>query len=249
MQYKIEPVAVDSVLISCDVEITPDNLILLGLLAEHLCQSWQQGSPSSSSIRNTHASHRDNSLKDIIPAYNTLLVNYDVLQIDVNECIKRLHHLIDGFETQTTLQGQRQHKLVEIPVCYDPCFALDIDKLGEQLALTTDEIVHLHSERQYTVMALGFSPGFGYLGALNEQLKVPRLATPRTKVPKGSVAIAELNTAVYPQESPGGWWLIGRSPVPIFDKNREQPALYKVGDQVKFSPISIDEFYRLEQRL
>lgn len=184
---------------------------------------------------------------DVIPSYTTLMVVYDHRLVRFDALVERLKNLITACEIQTdsatnTFSGQT----VRLPVCYDPAFAPDIIALSQRLSLSCDEIVRLHSQQSYRVYAIGFSPGFGYLGHVNPLLQVPRLTTPRTAVPAGSVAIAEAYSAVYPQETPGGWWLIGRCPLRLFDKARTPLNLLSVGDEVIFDPISADTHAQLQ---
>ena len=112
----------------------------------------------------------------------------------------------------------------------------DLEDVARQTGLTTEEVVRIHSGREYRVYVLGFVPGFAYLGTLDERLSLPRRSTPRKQVPPGSVAIAELQTAVYPSATPGGWHLIGRTDVTLFDAGSESPSLFRVGDTVRFEP-------------
>lgn len=192
--------------------------------------------------------HFGDYLIDLIPSYTTLLITYDLLKTSDAQVRDQLTSLLIELveEQEEGTLSQVPARCITLPVCYDEAYAPDLVALSTQLQLDIDEIIQLHSTKRYQVYAVGFSPGFGYLGELDAQLKVPRLATPRTQVPAGSVAIAELNTAVYPQETPGGWWLIGRCPIPMFDKTREQPCLFSAGDEVVFEPISSDAFKRLQ---
>lgn len=135
----------------------------------------------------------------------------------------------------------REHRL---PVCYDPDFAPDLPELAGRAGLSRQAFVDRHAAEAYTVLAVGFLPGFAYLGGLPEALAAPRRATPRPRVPAGSVAIGAAYTGVYPTASPGGWNLIGRCPLSLFDPAREPPALLGVGDVVRIAPLSRREFDR-----
>jgi len=134
---------------------------------------------------------------------------------------------------------------LEVPVCYEPEFALDIVEVAERSGVEPAEIARLHSAAEHRVLMVGFSPGLPYLGGLDASLSVPRRATPRTRVAAGSVAIANLQTTVYPFESPGGWNVIGRTPLVLFDPARNPPTLFAPGDRVRFVPISRSEYARL----
>jgi inhibitor of KinA len=136
-------------------------------------------------------------------------------------------------------------RALEVPVCYDPEFALDIVEVAERTGVAPEEIARRHSGVGHRVLMVGFSPGLPYVGGLDPALAVPRRATPRIRVPAGSVAIANLQTTVYPFETPGGWSVIGRTPLVLFDPAREPPTLFAPGDHVRFVSISRSEYARL----
>ncbi len=178
---------------------------------------------------------------EIIPSYLSLLIIYDpfvttasVLQKSLISLEKRLPE-IEIPPPQT----------VEIPVCYGGEFGPDIQFVAESNSLTVDAVVRLHSKPEYQIFMIGFSPGFPYLGGLPKELHTPRLKTPRTQVLVGSVGIANEQTGIYPVTSPGGWQLIGRTPLKLFDPERSNPFLYKAGDRIRFTPISPEEYGRL----
>ena len=135
--------------------------------------------------------------------------------------------------------------IITLPTLYHPAVAADLVNLADQKQLSVDEVVDLHSQRIYFAYANGFSPGFSYLGDVDHRIAIERLSTPRRRVPGGSVAIADHQTAVYPKASPGGWHIIGRCPTPLFDPQQTPPTLISVGQRVKFQPIDSDEFQRL----
>jgi len=178
---------------------------------------------------------------DLIPSYTSLLVVYDLQKIQYDQMQRLLTKIIDHLPVHE--KTELLDEIIEIPVCYDPEVAPDIELLSAQTNLSCDDIIQLHQAIEYRVFAVGFSPGFGYLGHLDKRLQMARLATPRTRVPAGSVAIAEAYTAVYPQESPGGWWLIGRTTLNLFDKTRQPPGLLSVGKKVKFKAISLQDYH------
>ncbi len=172
-------------------------------------------------------------LRDLHPAYCSLLIRFDPLVVDhedvEREVIERSVHL-----EEIALPPVRT---IEIPVRYGGEFGPDLDSVAELHGISADEVIRLHSGATYTVYFLGFVPGFGYLGGLPDALRTPRLATPRTRVPAGSVGIADSQAGVYPFPTPGGWRLLGRTPVPIFQKDREGMSLLAIGDEVRFRPI------------
>ncbi|WIO73406.1 5-oxoprolinase subunit PxpB [Porticoccaceae bacterium LTM1] len=185
---------------------------------------------------------------DLVPSFTSLTVYYDVSHIDYSQ----LRHSLQAIVSEL-LQGElpeSESRYLELPVYYGEKVAEDMARVCELTGMTAEQVVELHSQCELRVYALGFRPGFGFMGSLPEALKVPRLDTPRKKVPKGAVAITETQTAVYPDVSPGGWNIIGRCPLEMFDRSGPEPAaLLQVGDRVKFVPVDRDEFIRLGGQL
>ena len=178
-----------------------------------------------------------NNLEGVIQttnAYNALLVNYDD-SIDFEQQVILLKTL---YNSKSEII-ENTSKLWNIPVCYDASFGIDLDTISTEKKLPKDEIIKRHSQTIYTVYFIGFLPGFLYLGGLDESISIPRKASPRLKIDKGSVAIGGLQTGVYPQESPGGWHIIGNSPINFFDVLKASPCFAKAGDKIKFYPISL----------
>jgi len=138
---------------------------------------------------------------------------------------------------------------VEIPVCYGGEFGPDIQFVAEHNSITTDDVVRIHSGAEYQIYMIGFTPGFPFLGGLPKKLHTPRLETPRSFVPKGSVGIANNQTGIYPLASPGGWQLIGKTPLKLFTPERSNPFIYKTGDRIKFKPISAEDYIRLAEEV
>ncbi|WP_375177078.1 5-oxoprolinase subunit PxpB [Marinobacter mobilis] len=184
-------------------------------------------------------------LIDLVPSYTTVLVVYDPMQLDfrgVKQCLNNGLSLLQ----QTTVQG-RPGTVHEIPVYYAPETGPDLGELATQKGLSESRVIELHSQREYQVYAIGFMPGFGFLGTVDPQIQAPRKATPRALVPAGSVAIANEQTAIYPKASPGGWQLIGRSPAVMFD--RQNLSRFRIGDRVRFVPVSRADYLGLGGRL
>lgn len=178
-------------------------------------------------------------LVDIVPSYTTLLVVYDPLVIDFRRAVAGLRPLIElhrSCEQAPTLDG----RLVELPVYYSTETGPDLQGLAAETGLDCAEVIRRHSSVEYRVHALGFAPGFAFLGQVDPTIAAPRKTSPRKQVPAGSVGIANQQTAIYPQASPGGWQLIGRCPTPLFDPTNL--SLLKVGDRVRFTPISREAF-------
>jgi inhibitor of KinA len=174
---------------------------------------------------------------DVTSAYESVAVFFDPARSerDVEEKIRTLM-------ASASVRGSRKRRRIEIPVCYDADFALDLARVEAETNLSGDTIIALHSSAEFIVACVGFTPGFPFLAGLPEKLRTTRLATPRTKVPAGSVAIARTQAGVYPVESPGGWNLIGRTPLRLFDANANPPALLQAGDRVRFRRITRNEF-------
>jgi len=169
---------------------------------------------------------------ETVPAYCTVLVHYDPLAATYSKIKNLIEEKISHLDEST----HRPSRRLEIPVLYGNASGPDLEPAAKTLALSPSELIRLHSEREYTVYMMGFTPGFPYLGILNEKLTLPRLSTPRTRVPAGSVAIAGSQTGIYPVDSPGGWHIIGHTPLKLFDPTSEPPLLFAPGDTVKFTP-------------
>jgi inhibitor of KinA len=177
-------------------------------------------------------------INNIHPAYSSILVSFDLLAATFQE--------IEDF-IQSALAASKKNllppaRLIEIPVCYNEEFGPDLNEVGTRNNLTHEQVVEIHTSGEYRVYFIGFTPGFAYLGGLSPRLATPRLPSPRTKVPAGSVAIGGNQTAVYPISTPGGWRLIGRTPLKLFSPEKEPFSLLALGDQVRFRKISREEF-------
>lgn len=171
---------------------------------------------------------------DLVPSYRSLLVYYDPLLVSFSDLTQRLSDL----EQDLDQAAAHTPKLLEIPTVYGGEYGPDLAHVAEHNGLTPEEVVQIHSGAEYLVYMMGFTPGFPYLGGMSERIATPRLQTPRPLIPAGSVGIAEQQTGVYPTESPGGWQLIGRTPVQLFDPQREPPAVVAAGDFIRFVPIT-----------
>lgn len=177
------------------------------------------------------------------PAYCSLLIKFDPRRT-THEALERALRERVSSVGQATGAPSRQ---VEIPVCYDGDFGPDLCALAELRHLTVEDLIRIHSQTTYTVYFLGFVPGFAYLGTVPEAIRVPRLASPRRRVEAGSVGIAGQQTGIYPCPVPGGWQLIGRTPLAMFRTDREPMTLLAGGDEVRFRPISRDEYARIKE--
>ena len=177
-------------------------------------------------------------VRNLNPAYSSLLVKFDPLQTDHEELKQQLRACLTRLG-EVTLPASNE---VEIPVCYGGEFGPDLEHVAKLHGMTPAQVVQLHSSADYTVYFLGFAPGFAYLGGLPEALATPRMEVPRTRVPQGSVGIGGSQTGVYPFSTPGGWRLIGRTPLLLFRPQRAPMNLLQIGDHVRFRPISAEEF-------
>jgi len=188
---------------------------------------------------------RAEGIEDIVPAYNTIAVFYDPLRLGKGGR-PPFDEVCSWVEARAASAGSRDKfpggRRVEIPVCYGGRSGPDLPEVAAGAGLSEADAVALHSGADYRVHAIGFVPGFPYLGGLPERLATPRRATPRPRVPAGSVGIGGSQTGVYPFATPGGWHLIGRTPLVLFDPARGEPALLRAGDTVRFRPISEGEF-------
>lgn len=190
------------------------------------------------SFKDKIANENVKSIVNIVPAYSSILVSYDVFEFDFENELNKLK----------TIQDQQYDKIKSvfqnwrIPVCYDASFGIDLEVLASAKNKSVEDLIKQHSEINYIVYFIGFLPGFLYLGGLDESLHMPRKETPRLKVEKGAVAIGGKQTGIYPSESPGGWHIIGNSPISFFDPFKSNPCFAKPGDTVTFYPVSLKTY-------
>lgn len=177
-------------------------------------------------------------VRNVQPAYCSLMITFDACRVDHGE----VETVLREFEARAESTRPPKPRTVEIPVCYDSEFAPDLEDVATSHALKPEDVVRFHTSRTYHAYFLGFAPGFAYLGDLPDEIVSPRLDVPRKKVPAGSVAIAGRQTAVYPFTTPGGWRLIGRTPLALFRPDRKPMELISIGDQVRFRSISRKAF-------
>jgi inhibitor of KinA len=226
--YTIQPLSERAVVVQFDPVINEETLSFVLSFKSALLEKSFEG------------------LLETVPGYCSITIYYDPTLVNksklegataFNKVCQHLNSL--NFDFTKTKINTISHT---IPVCYDIRCGLDLPDLSKTLKLSVNEIINLHSKPEYTVYLIGFTPGFPYMGILPGQLECKRKANPRKKVPPGSVAIAGKQTGIYPYETPGGWQIIGRTPVTLFSPDRNQPGLFKPGDKVKFEPISFEEF-------
>ncbi|PID82601.1 MAG: allophanate hydrolase [Clostridiales bacterium] len=179
-----------------------------------------------------------NGIIEVVPTYTTLLVYYDLLVFSYEDMISLLDKLLNISDGDSVFK----RRTIKIPVLYGD--TEDIDFVLKHTKLNLESLIEIHTKNKYLVYMLGFTPGFAYLGGMDERLFTPRLESPRLKIPAGSVAIAAYQTGVYSVDSPGGWRVIGRTPLEMYNPERKQPILLRAGDYVKFESIRKEEYER-----
>ncbi len=223
MKPRVEVVAIDCLMVRLFDVIAEDNM------------PWMLA--ASERLRSGFAGH----LIDLVPSYTTLMVHYDLTALTPSQA----RELIAEALTDLTPNPQARGQCHVLPVWYDLSVGPELNLLSQRSGLSVDEVIRRHSECEYQVFALGFAPGFAFMGLVEEALAAPRLSTPRKRVAAGSVGIAERQTAAYPVVSPGGWNLIGRTPSKLFDRERDGYSLMQPGDTVRFKAVSHAEFINL----
>ena len=225
------------------IKIAGENALIIYFSDDMSADVANQVRTAQQLILSCMSDNANNHIIDLIPSYASILVMFDLLVTD--------HHAVRN-ELRVTLKSlfegnkiSENSKVVELPVYYSQESGPELTTIAKNANLTIEDVIELHQAQEYHVYAIGFAPGFAYLGEVDERIATPRLATPRLKVPKGAVGIADRQTAVYPSTSPGGWNIIGLCPVNMFDANAEKPMPVNVGDKVKFKVITKDEFLLL----
>jgi len=192
-------------------------------------------------VRNLYLAIQKGHIKGInemIPTYRSLLIHYNPIEIEIDNLIEKL------MEIEKALDSIDLPKpgIIEIPTIYGGEFGEDLNFVSEHNGISVDEVIKIHSSVDYLIYMLGFTPGFPYLGGMSEKIETPRLKIPRTKIPAGSVGIAGKQTGIYPIESPGGWQLIGKTPIKLYDPNSQIPIILQAGDYIRFIPIEQEEY-------
>ena len=182
---------------------------------------------------------------ELQPTFRSLMIYYDPLKISYEELEKRVRIL----GSAETLKNHKKKRILKIPCCYGARFGLDLRDMEKHTGLDRDEIIAIHSSVDYRIYMMGFLPGFVYLGGLDSRIEMPRLSTPRVKIPAGAVGIGGNQTGVYPVASPGGWRLIGGTPVEFYDAGRQEPILRRAGEYIRFVPVSLDDYYDIRRMI
>lgn len=195
-------------------------------------------------VRNMYLAVRESritGIQEIIPTYRSLLVNYEPMLLSVDELTEKLVEIENSLDSIELPEP----RIIELPVAYGGEFGEDLGFVAEYNGISEAEVIRIHSSVDYLIYMLGFAPGFPYLGGMSERIEAPRLLTPRTRIPAGSVGIAGKQTGVYPIEAPGGWRLIGRTPVRLYDPGRRTPVILRAGDRIRFIPVDKREYEKL----
>lgn len=176
---------------------------------------------------------------ELLPTFRSLMIYYDCHVVS----FEQLKRKVSEFDDTKVSANAEKKKIIKVPCCYGARFGSDLHDMEKILGIDKDEIIRIHSSVCYKIYMLGFLPGFVYLGGLDKRIEVPRLSSPRVKINPGSVGIGGNQTGVYPVASPGGWRLIGGTPLDFYDPDREKPILCNAGEYIRFTPIHIDEYY------
>jgi inhibitor of KinA len=230
MEFKLQPLGDNSVIIELGEDISRDIQQKVNKVSSFLeAQSFEW-------------------VIEYVPGFTTVAVFYEPMNIKTqtlpyDQVCEDLSLHLENLEVE---QGE-EPRVVKIPVCYGGEFGPDLEEVAEINGLTPEEVIDIHLKGEYIVYMIGFAPGFPYIGGMSEKIAAPRRKNPRLKIPAGSVGIAGKQTGVYPIETPGGWQLIGKTPRKLFLPEGDTPSLLRAGDQIKFEPISAEEFQKWEE--
>lgn len=225
-----------------DIKLVNEQSILLYFKEEISEDNYKEVDATTQYILSKNIS----AIKDIVPSYRAIMVNFDNELINYEELIKRLD--LDNIE-HLDLNTKTEKRVIHIPVLYNSEVGPDLEEVANHNDLTVEDVIDIHSSNEYLVYMLGFMPGFPFLGGLDERLHTPRRSEPRVKIDAGSVGIANNQTGLYPSDSPGGWQIIGRTPLKVFDQYSEPMTLYEAGDYIKFYAIDESTFKEIETEI
>ena len=184
-------------------------------------------------------------ISEVVPTYRSLMIHYDPLIIEYEELISILKWIEENIKNVELYSPE----IIEIPVLYGGQYGPDIENVAMHNKLTVEEVIKIHTSAEYLIYMLGFTPGFPYLGGMDKRIATPRLHSPRTKIPAGSVGIAGEQTGIYPVQSPGGWQLIGSTPIELFNPDSENPILLKSGNHIVFKSIDEEEYMKIKEEV
>lgn len=195
-------------------------------------------------INNSYHNIKNSKIKgiiEVVPSYTSIYIQFDIFLYTHEEVYKKINHLLKNNILKLELEKEN---IIQIPVYYGDEVGFDLQRVAKHNNISKKEVIEIHSLKVYDLYTIGFSPAFGYMGEVDKKISTPRLESPRLKIPKNSVAIADKQTAIYPQQSPGGWNILGRTYIDIFDKSLQNFSYFKVGDKIRFIPISKEEFLK-----
>ena len=182
-------------------------------------------------------------LREVVPTYRSLLISFNPLVMGLSD----LKLQCDQCISCKAVNARHSREIITIPTIYGGQYGVDLAGVAREVELSEQEVIDIHAAQIYPIYMIGFMPGYPYLGGVDQRIAVPRLKTPRTKVPAGSVAMAERQTGVYPIPSPGGWRLIGRTPLRLYRPEQVPPVLFRAGQYIRFSPVNVDEYHAIEE--
>ncbi|MBY6037132.1 5-oxoprolinase subunit PxpB [Fictibacillus nanhaiensis] len=230
MEFTLQPLGDNSVIIELGDDISPDI---------------QRKVKEVSSFFDEHAF---DWVIEYVPGFSTVAVFYDPIKIKSTKLpYEHVCEELTSLLKHVKVKQDSEPRVVKIPVCYGGEFGPDLEEVAKHNGLSPQEVIDIHAGGEYLVYMIGFAPGFPYIGGMSEKIAAPRRKNPRLKIPAGSVGIAGKQTGVYPIETPGGWQLIGKTPRKLFLPNGATPSLLQAGDQIKFEPITVEEFQRWEE--